>query len=370
MKEYDNLAKVLCNHSTKLKKGDNVLLDMYETPPEMIKALIAQVRANKANPYLNINSESLNAVLNANASDEELKVRASYEMARMKNMDAYIAIRGSNNIYESSAIDAKQMSKVQSAMKAVCDYRVSKTKWVVLRWPTPAMAQQAMMSTEEFKDFYFRVCTFDYSKFDKGMSALKKLMESTDIVEIKGNGTNLKFSIKGIKAIPCGGQYNIPDGEVFTAPIKNSVNGTIHYTAPSIYQGTSFDNVCLTFKDGKIIDAKCNGDNKKLKSILSSDQGASYIGEFALGVNPYINEPMRDILFDEKISGSFHFTPGQAYEDADNGNRSKIHWDLVCIQTKKYGGGEIYFDGKLIRKDGIFVEKSLKKLNPDYLLKK
>ena len=370
MTEYDNLAKTLCGHSVNLKKGENVLLDMFETPPEMVQALIKEVRRRRANVFVNLNDERINAALNAAASDEELKARSAFEMFRMKNMDAYIAIRGSNNIYESSLISPKQMSKVQSALKAVCDWRVSKTKWVVLRWPTPAMAQQARMSTEQFADFYFKVCTFDYSKFDKPMLALKKLMEKTDKVRITGKNTDLTFSIKNIPAIPCGGQYNIPDGEVYTAPVKDSVNGTIFYTAPSIYQGTSFENVCLTFRGGKIVKATCSGDNKKLNSIFSCDEGASYVGEFALGVNPYIKKPMLDILFDEKISGSFHFTPGQAYEEADNGNRSKIHWDLVCIQTPEYGGGEIYFDNKLIRKNGLFVEKSLLGLNPDSLLKR
>ncbi|MFI3290445.1 MAG: aminopeptidase [Opitutales bacterium] len=370
MKEYRDLAKILCGFSTKLKAGEKVLLDMYEIPQEMIEVLIEEVRALGAYPFLSINNEILNAKLNANATEEELKVRASYEMAKMKNMDAYIAIRGSNNIYESSSVGAEQMSKVHAAMKAVIDYRVNKTKWVVLRWPSPAMAQQAMMSTSQFRDFYFRVCTFDYSKFIEGMDALKKLMESTDKVEIKGNGTDLTFSIKNMKAIPCGGQYNIPDGEVFTAPIKDSVNGVLQYNAPSLYHGISFDNVRFVFKDGKIVEATADSNTDKLNEILDSDEGARYIGEFAIGFNPYVTEAMRDILFDEKIAGSFHFTPGQAYSEADNGNSSKIHWDLVCIQTESCGGGQIYFDGKLIRDNGIFVEETLLKLNPEYLLRK
>jgi aminopeptidase len=209
----------------------------------------------------------------------------------------------------------------------------------------------------------------DYRRMLPGQRALKKLMDATDRVEISGPGTELSFSIKGIEAVMCAGLRNIPDGEVFTAPVRDSVNGIVTYNIPSVYQGTSFENVRLEFRDGQIIKATCSGDQRKLKAIFDSDAGARYIGEFAIGFNPHILQPMRDILFDEKIAGSFHFTPGQAYEgEADNGNRSQIHWDLVAIQRPEYGGGEIRFDGKLIRKDGLFVPKGLQKLNPEYLL--
>ena len=229
------------------------------------------------------------------------------------------------------------------------------------------MAQLAGMSTEAFENFYFDVCTLNYAKMVPGMKALKALMDRTDKVEIRGPGTDLRFSIKGIQAITCGGKHNIPDGEVFTAPVKTSVQGHITYNAPSIYQGTAFDNVRLEFKDGKIVNATANN-TEKLNQILNSDAGARYIGEFAIAFNPHILSPMRDILFDEKIRGSFHFTPGQCYEQTENGNRSQVHWDLVNIQRKDYGGGTIHFDGKLVREDGIFVPKSLHALNPEHLL--
>ena len=223
------------------------------------------------------------------------------------------------------------------------------------------------MSSDEFEDFYFKVCNLDYSKMSKAMDNLVKLMDKTDKVRIVGNGTDLTFSIKGIKSIKCDGKMNIPDGEVFTAPVKNSVNGVLSYNTPSLYSdGFTYENIKFEFKNGKIIDASCN-DTKRINKILDTDAGSRYIGEFAIGVNPYITEPMKDILFDEKIMGSFHFTPGSCYDEAPNGNNSQIHWDLVCIQTKKYGGGEIYFDDKLIRKDGLFVIDSLKCLNPDKL---
>jgi aminopeptidase len=304
----------------------------------------------------------VNRDLALEASDRQLNIMATHELARMKKMNAYIAMRGSHNITELADVPAEKMQLIGKKMRAVQDQRVKRTKWVVLRWPTPSMAQLAGMSTEAFEDFFFDVCTLDYRKLQPGMKALKGLMERTDRVQIKGPGTDLNFSIKGIPAVICGGDRNIPDGEVFTAPVKDSVEGRLTFNAPSIYQGTAFDGIQLDFKRGKIVEASSN-ETKRLNKILDSDAGARYIGEFSLGFNPRVFQPMRDILFDEKIAGSFHFTPGQAYEEADNGNRSQVHWDMVSIQRPDYGGGEIYFDGKLIRKNGEFLPKQLRSLN-------
>jgi aminopeptidase len=258
------------------------------------------------------------------------------------------------------------MQTYSKIMRPVQNYRVNKTRWVVLRWPTPSMAQAANMSTEAFEDFFFKVCTMDYAKLQLAMKPLQKRMQAADQVHITGPGTDLRFSIKDINAIMCSGDRNIPDGEVFSCPVKNSVQGTIQFNTPTIYAGSRFENVSLEFKDGKIIKAT-SSQTEKLNQILDTDKGARYIGEFSLGTNPHILNPMCDILFDEKITGSFHFTPGQAYEDADNGNRSAVHWDMVCIQRPEYGGGEVYFDGELIRKDGKFIPKDLVKLNPENL---
>lgn len=366
---YTKLAKLLCGYSVKLAEGENVLLDMCEVPTEMVEALIDEVANLGGNPFVNLSHPRISRKLELASSDSRLQTLGDLELSRMKKMQAYIAIRGSNNIFESGDIPHEKVAKISSAMKASLNWRVDKTKWVVLRWPTPAMAQQAHMSTEAFEDFYFDVCTFDYSKLAAPMGILRDLMQNTDQVRILGNGSDLTFSIKGIPSIVCAGEMNIPDGEVFTAPVKNSVNGVIKYSAPTVYNGLSFDGVRLEFKDGKIVGADASSNADKLREILACDEGASYVGEFAIGVNPLIKRPMLDILFDEKIAGSFHFTPGQAYAEADNTNRSKIHWDMVCIQTPEYGGGEIYFDGVKIRENGLFTLPELEALNPDNLLK-
>lgn len=360
---YTKLARQLIRYSVELKPGECVLLDLQDCPEEMAIALIREARAVDGIAFTNLANSRISRELAYGASEEYLSVQAGLMMAQMKKMNAYIAIRGSHNISENTDISAKQQQLIMGKMRPVMNYRVNQTRWCVLRWPTPSMAQQASMSTESFEDFYFRVCLLDYKALKPAMGALKKVMDKAEHVHIKGPGTNLEFSIKGLGSQVCGGHRNIPDGEVFTAPVKKSVNGVLKYNTPTIYRGVAFDDVALEFENGKIVNATSNN-TTELNKILDSDPGARYIGEFALGFNREIKEPMRDILFDEKIAGSFHFTPGQAYEgEADNGNRSQVHWDMVCIQRNDYGGGEIYFDGKLIRKDGQFVPKPLQGLN-------
>ena len=359
---FDKLADLLVNYSTSLKRNEKVLIEAFDAPDEMVIALIRAARKAKAIPFVQIQRARVTRELGLGIEERQLDLTTAHELARMKKMDAYIAIRGSNNISELADVPIDRMKLVAKKMRPVQDHRVQKTKWVVLRWPTPAMAQLANMSTEAFEDFFFRVCTLDYRKLQPGMKALKALMEKTDQVQITGPGTDLRFSIKGIPAIICGGDRNIPDGEVFTCPVKDSVQGHVTFNAPSVYQSTAFDNIRLDFRDGKIVEATSN-EPEKLNAVLDSDAGARYIGEFSLGCNPCIMHPMRDILFDEKIAGSFHFTPGQAYKEADNGNRSQVHWDMVSIQREEYGGGEIYFDGKVVRRDGKFLPKTLRSLN-------
>src|SRR5438445_7432448 len=299
----------------------------------MTVALIRAVRKAGGVPFVQTYYTRVNRALALEASDRQLRLMASHELARMKKMNAYIAVRGSNNITELSDVPPEKMKLIGRKMRPVQDQRVKKTKWVVLRWPSPSMAQLAGMSTEAFEDFYFEVCTLDYRKLQPGMKVLQRLMEKTDRVQIKAAGTDLRFSIKGIPAVICGGDRNIPDGEVFSCAVKDSVEGHVTFNAPSIYQGIAFDGIRLEFKSGKIVDATSN-ETKKLNKILDSDPGARDMGEFALGFNPRVLQPMRDILFDEKIAGSFHFLPGQAFAEADNGNRTQVHWDRAKIRRR------------------------------------
>ena len=367
----EKLAKNIVNYSCKLKKGEKILIKCYGEGEErnLVNAIIKEVYKVGASPFVWNHDPHILRELLKQCNEEQMKIWAKSDLMLMKEMDAYVGIWGGLNSSESSSVKMENHAIYEKFYldPVHMKERVKNTKWVVMNFPTPAMAQQASMSTDEFEDFYFKVCNLDYSKMSKAMDNLVKLMNKTDKVRIVGKYTDLTFSIKDIPAIKCDGQLNIPDGEVYTAPVKNSVNGTLSYNTPSLYSdGFTYENIKFEFKNGKIIDAACN-DTNRINKILDSDAGSRYIGEFAIGVNPYITEPMKDILFDEKIMGSFHFTPGNCYDEAPNGNKSSIHWDLVCIQTKKYGGGEIYFDDKLIRKDGLFVIDSLKCLNPNNL---
>lgn len=367
---YLKLAELLINHSTRLQKGEHVLIEAFDIPEDMVIALVKTARKAGGHPHVALRNNRVIRALDLDAADDNLTVWADYDRYRMAKMQAYIGVRGSANVSEMAGIpDAQMKKKGRLYAKPVhFEQRINHTKWCVLRWPTPSMAQLAQMSTEEFENFYFDVCTLDYGRMDRMAQPLADRMRRTDRVHLKGPGeTDLKFSIKNIPIIPCCGDRNIPDGEVFTAPVRDSVNGIIHFNTPTIYNGVTFDNIRLEFRSGKIIDACANGNTPQLNSILDTDEGARYVGEFAIGFNPYILSAMKDILFDEKIAGSLHFTPGRAYEEADNGNRSEIHWDLVLIQRPEYGGGTITFDDEVIRRDGIFIPTELQGLNPESL---
>lgn len=362
------VAQQLIHHSLKIKAGDHVLLRFTIDSKPLVKALIAEIYALKAYPHTLIYDDEVKRYLLEAMTPEQAEADLQWQMKLYEQMDASILIIGENNDSELAQIEAQRFSEYSKIMRPASEYVVKNLRWVLLNWPTYAAAQKAGMSLDAYADYVFAVSSVDYQKMATAMAALKNLMEKTDQVRITAPGTDLNFSIKGIPAIPCAGECNIPDGEVFTAPIKTSVQGTIRYNTPCPYRGKVYHDVTFTFEDGKIIEATAD-DSEGLNAILDTDEGARYIGEFALGVNPLITKPMGDILFDEKITGSFHFTPGAAYEDeADNGNRSSVHWDLVLIQTPEYGGGEIYFDNQLVRRDGRFVLPELEALNPENLL--
>ncbi len=366
---FEKLADVIVRHSCELQPGEKILIEAVDIPEELTVAIIRRAVEAGGIPLVTSKQVRVLRELYRNASEESMRLAGEVEAYRMRQVQAYVAVRGGLNSAELSDVPDEKMKLYRRYWwKPVHqELRVPKTKWVVLRYPHPSMAQQANMSTEAFEEFYFRVCTLDYDKMARAMQPLKERMEATDEVHILGPGTDLRFSIRGIPAIPCSGERNLPDGEVFTAPVRDSVEGTVQFNTPTIYQGITFENVRLVFKAGKIVEATAGDKTEQLNKILDSDEGARYTGEFSFGLNPYILQPMKDILFDEKIAGSFHLTPGQAYDEADNGNRSEIHWDMVCIQRPEYGGGEIYLDGELVRKDGRFVAEDLQALNPENL---
>jgi aminopeptidase len=363
------LANVLINYSCGVKSGEKILIEAIDVPHEFTTECIRLAAEAGGRPLVLLKSNQVDRALRMVASEEQYNLMAQVERLQMENMQCYIGARGNPNVSELSDVPGPKQKIYESTVwkKVHSEVRVPKTRWVVLRWPNPSMAQLGEMSTEAFEAFYFNVCTLDYGKMSRAMQALKKRMEATDVVRLKGpRDTDITFSIKGIPAIPCDGKLNIPDGEVFTAPVRDSINGVIHFNAPTMYRGVTHENIRLVFKNGKVVEGT-SSNTTKLNEVLDTDEGARYTGEFAIGVNPYITKAMKDILFDEKIAGSIHLTPGQSYDEAPNGNKSEIHWDMVLIQRPEHGGGEIYFDGQLVRKDGMFVTDDLKALNPDAL---
>ena len=361
------LSQLLTTYSCSLQKGEKVLIDYEgEEAKPLVRQLIKDAYSLGARPYVNHRDSAVLREILLGADEEQMEFLNDYQLYQMKGMDAYIAIRAGANTSELADVPSDQLNMYYRLTQPTLDYRVNKTKWVILRYPNPSMAQLAGKSQEAFEDFFFDVCTLDYGKMSKAMDALVDRMNRTDKVRLVGPGTDLTFSIKDIPAIKCAGECNIPDGEVYTAPVKDSMNGVISYNTCSEEQGFTYDNIRFEIKKGKIVKATAN-DTERINALLDTDEGARYFGEFAIGVNPYVLEPMKDTLFDEKICGSFHLTPGMAYEDADNGNKSAVHWDLVMIQREEYGGGEIWFDDVLIRKDGLFVTDDLKCLNPENL---
>lgn len=361
----DQLATILLDHSCRLQRGEKVLIESFDLPePQLICALIEGAAQRGAIPLVSTKNNAVLRALYRTATEESMKLNGALERARMEQVQAYIGVRGAANSSQHADVPPPQMDLFQQHwwQTVHSDVRVAKTKWVVLRYPTDSFAQAAGMSTPAFEDFYFEVCTADYPAMKAAQEPLAARMRAADRVRITAPGTDLEFSIKNIPVICCFGERNIPDGEVFTAPVRDSINGTIRFNTQSRYQGTVFSDIQFAFKDGKIVDAQANN-TARINQILDSDEGARYCGEWSLGTNNRVRHPMLDTLFDEKIGGSFHLTPGNAYDIADNGNNSRIHWDLVLIQREDYGGGEVWFDGELVRKDGRFVPKDLAGLN-------
>lgn len=362
------LAQVIVHHSTRLQPGEAILIEAFDLQDGLVHDLVEEVCRAGGIPLVQLRTNPVIRQVLVSGGEAQIRLQAEVELFQMKKVQAYVGLRASDNVSELGDVPAGQLKLYTQLLQQPVhlDWRVNHTRWVVLRYPTPAMAQLANMSTEQFEEFFYRVCTLDYGRMAEAIVPLAERMRRTDQVRISGPGTDLRFRVKGMGVMPCEGRRNLPDGECYTAPLRDSVEGTITYNTPSLYLGTTYSGISLTFEGGRIV--RATGDPQdRLDALLDTDEGARFVGEFALGFNPFILDPMKDTLFDEKIAGSLHLTPGQAYKAADNGNQSQIHWDLVLIQRPEYGGGEIWFDGELVRKDGRFVVPELEGLNPERL---
>ena len=360
----EKMADILVNYSTKVKKGDLVQLQALNASCTPLLKEVYRLCLENGAQYIdyNISLPQLGRLFYNNASKKQLAYFPEHKMEFMKKVNVFIGIAAVENAMELANANQTNLATYERMMRPLLDERVKNTRWVICRYPTHGAAQDARMSLEEYENFLFSACNVDWARESKKQDKLKKLMDRTEQVRIKASDTDVTFSIKGMNAVKCDGHRNLPDGEVYTAPLKHSVEGFITYNCPTIYQGREFNSIRLEFKKGKIVKSSSPNMDEALNKIFDTDEGARYVGEFSMGLNSGITRPMRNILFDEKIFGSIHLTPGQCYKKCDNGNKSAIHWDLVKILKDD---GEIYFDDLLIQQKGLFVHKELKSLNPE-----
>jgi aminopeptidase len=358
------LARTLVYHSCQVKSRDIVVIEFSGIAAmPLVHACIEEITYAGGIPFCFFHSEQLMRSFFVHATEEQYRAYGAMMRQMMEACHCYIGIRSSENPFELAdlTLESQRNHTVHLWKSVHLDVRLQK-RWVVLRYPNAYLSVQAEMPSEHFYRLFFRVCNMNYAYLAKAIQPLRELMEATDQVRILGPNTHLTFSIKGMPIVPCVGENNIPDGEIFTAPLRESIQGVVSFNTPTIYQGIRFERIKLEFRDGRIIEASAAFNQDQLNRILDTDDGARYIGEFAIGLNPFIDRPILDPIFDEKIYGSFHLKPGNSYEAADNGNRSSVLWNLVSIQLPAWGGGEIYFDDVLVCKDGSFVHPTLEAL--------
>jgi len=365
------LASLLLNYSLGLQKGELFEINSGILAKPLIKALICESHRIGAIPFLKLSDDELSRLAFGYIHPDEqeearvvIEKQMEWETVYWDHLAAHVDIGVDENDAELSAVNEQSMCFYREVHRPIRDRMIDERRWVYLHWPTMADAQKAGMCYDDFFEFFINAALVDYAKMKRDLEPLVDLLEKTDTVRILGPGTDISFSIKGIPVVSCHGNMNVPDGEVFTAPVKDSVVGHIQFNTVAMRYGRKFANPRLVFQNGLIVEADCDGNRSGFNEMLDADEGARYVGEFALGVNNAITKAIGNTLYDEKIGGSFHLTPGCAYADADNGNKSQLHLDIVCLQSSAMGGGEIWLDGCLVRKDGIFTLDSLKELNP------
>lgn len=367
--DMQNLANHFVKNAIRIKVGNKVMIEYCGSDAhKWANVLAAEIRKKGGCPYL------------VDASAETIKKLDVKDSAKIdawkqnllnliEQADASVRIRDDNDLEQLSHEERKIYLE---AYGAVGKERIKKEKWLVFDAPTESLAKNCGISPQEFDNFFKKACMFGGEQIEKTAEPLRKLLNDGKEVRLisKEQETDLTFRINDIPSVSCCGTHNIPDGECFTAPFRESVNGVIKFKNCS-YNGKRFEFIKLEFQNGKVVNAKAENEQQTeaLDSLLNTDDGVRYIGEFAISFNPLLKEPTGSALFDEKIDGAFHIALGNHLPPTNNGNKSAIHWDLVQIQRPENGGGEIYIDGKLIRKDGKFTTPELEPLNPEKLLK-
>jgi len=345
-------AQILVEHSARVKKGEVVeIAGGPETAP-LIQEIYRLCIKKGAFPRVEVGIPKLAYYYYHYASHEQLTNFPKIAHYIAHNTDAYIGLGGTTNTRELSTIPPKKLVLRRKVTERINKIYLKK-KWVIFEYPTPALAQEADMSLEEFEDFVYGAVIQDWKKEEKRQTKLKKILDRGRRVRIVGKNTDIQFSIAGRQAIKSYGLYNMPSGEVFIAPVETTTEGHIEYSFPAIYSGKEVDGITLEFKKGKVVHFSAKKNVSLLKEMLAIDRGASYLGEFGIGTNYRIKNFVKQILFDEKIGGTIHLALGMAYEMGGGRNKSALHWDMIKDLRK---GGEVYVDGKIIQKNGKFVK--------------
>jgi aminopeptidase len=356
---HEKFARLLIRYSCQVEPGDNVSLNIHSSASPLARALVREVLAAEAHPILRMTYPEYEEDLLGNASDALFDSEPEFELNEIRQIQAWIRVRAPLNTRALQNIEKSRYSRWLKRNRPVQNHRLDHTRWVGTLYPTDALAQDAGMSLDEYETFlYDAMFLLDedpVARWQEQEEYQRKLVDRLSEareVRITAEDTDLTLTTGGRTWVNSAGRHNMPCGEVFTGPVESSANGVITYKVPSSVNGVEVENIRLRFQDGKVVEAEAERGNDLLQAQLASDDGARYLGELGIGTNFRIQQPTKQILFDEKIGGTVHLAVGSSYTDTGGVNQSAIHWDMVCDLRQ---GGAIHLDGELFQENGKFV---------------
>lgn len=353
-KQVNRLAEILVGYSVKAKRGETVRISGSELSRPLALAVYREVLRAGAHPLLAIGFEEAGRIFFEEASGEQIRHLPPTKRYEAKRIDADIIILAPSNTRHLSHIPPKRMADRRKALQPISEIILRRVRWVLTNFPTEALAQECDRSLPEYERYYFRAVSQDWPAMAKTLRRTKRILENSREVRIVGKETDLAFSIRGRKAIPCAGEYNMPDGEIFTGPVETSVEGRIFFEFPAIAGGREVSGIRLVFRGGKVVEATAEKNESYLREMLAADAGACRLGEFGIGANAGVTEFTRDILLDEKMGGTIHLAVGRSYPESGGRNRSAVHWDMIKDLRKE---GELFLDGKPVLRTGYLFGK-------------
>jgi aminopeptidase len=356
------LAQILVRHSVKAKKGEVVRISCGELARPLALEVYREVLRAGANPLWNVGFEEAGRIFYEEAGDDQLRHLPPTKLFEARKIDADVVIVAPANTRSLTGVAPRKIAERRKAVKAISETLMSRVRWVLTNWPTEALAQETDRSLEEYEKLYFRAVEQDWGAMARTFAGAKKILEKAKQVRITGKETDLTFSIAGRTAIPCAGEFNLPDGEIFTAPVENSTEGKVYFEFPAIAGGREVAGVRLVFRKGKVVEASAEKNEAYLKEMLDADPGARILGEFGIGFNAGVTDFTRDILLDEKMGGTIHLAVGRSYPESGGKNRSAVHWDMIKDLRKE---GDIFLDGVPVLRPGILFGSTPRGMSPE-----